>query len=212
MWKAGKLCWVGRDFPSRKEHEKNLCVFFFFSINFSQRGKLFRRNIRKYARTLKTPNYWNDLMVSLLNMQVIQDEHTLKRWSYSSVSVRTTLPSQHFEKPHTPPKFNIAVLGAGDCIFTSQLFWYVKLRGWRCWIFFTIFQHQENLTQQEKGSTGFLLQDAFPKELPSKGSALHAYRTWDWWKFCLWRVNFPLLWRIIPFSKWLITMVSRSPK
>ena len=52
LWNAGKLCWVGRDFPSRKEHEQ-ICGFSFFSINFSQRGKPFRRNIRNMPELSK---------------------------------------------------------------------------------------------------------------------------------------------------------------
>lgn len=130
---------VGWGEISPQEKNMNKSVFFPFSVSISPKEVNRFVGIFGICQNSQNTNYWNDLMVSLLNMQVIQDEHTLKRWNYSSVSVRTTLPSQHFEQPHAPPKFNIAVLGAGDCIFTSQLFWYVKLRGWRCWIFLSIF-------------------------------------------------------------------------
>ena len=134
MWNAGNCVGWGEISPQEKNMKKSV-FFLFFSVSISPKEVNRFVGIFGICQNSQNTNYWNDLMVSLLNMQVIQDEHTLKRWSYSSVSVGTTLPSQHFEKPHTPPKFNIAVLGAGDCIFTSQLFWYVKLRGWRCWIF-----------------------------------------------------------------------------
>ena len=107
----------------------------------------------------------------------------LKRCSYSSCSLVNTLPSQHFDNLIHPKKINmdtpkIAIFAAGDTFSQAIIFGMLNFWGCGCLIF-TIFQHPGNLTKQKKGSTGCLLQDAFPEELPSKGSALHAYRTWD---------------------------------